>query len=46
MPIDFDQAPLIDDRRLDETVTIPLPYQFSRPASGRPAFRDLEQQRP
>ena len=46
MPIDFDEAPLIDERRLDETVAIPLLDQIGRPAAGRARFRDLEQQRP
>ena len=39
MSIDFDKAPLIDDRRLHETVTIPLLDQFSGSASGGPRFR-------
>jgi hypothetical protein len=42
MPIDFNEAPLINDRRLDETVTIPLFDEFSGPASNRPRFRYLE----
>ena len=46
VPIDFDEAPLIDERRLDEAVTIPLLDQVGRPASGRARFCDLEQQRP
>jgi hypothetical protein len=37
---------LIDDRRLDETVAIPLLDEFSEPPSGRSRFRHLEQERP
>ena len=45
MYVDFDEAPLVDDRRLDETVTMPLLYQFSGPAFGSPRFGYLEQER-
>jgi hypothetical protein len=46
MPVDFNEAPLIDDRRLDETVAIPLLDEFSGLAFGRSRFRHLEQERP
>jgi hypothetical protein len=46
MPINFDEAPLIDKRRLHETVTIPLLGQVSRPTSGSARACDLQQQRP
>jgi hypothetical protein len=46
MSIDFDEAPLIDDRRQNETVAIPLLQQFRRPASGGPRLRYVEQERP
>jgi hypothetical protein len=46
MPVDFDEGPLIHDRRLDETVAIPLLDELSGPASGRSRFRHLEQERP
>ena len=46
MPIDFDEAALIHERRLDEAVAIPLLDEIGRPAAGRARFGDLEQQRP
>jgi hypothetical protein len=46
MPVDLNEAPLIHDRWLDETVTIPLLEEFSGPAASRPRFRHLEQERP
>jgi hypothetical protein len=46
MPVDFNEASLVDDRRLDETVAIPLLEEFGGSASGRSGFRYLEQERP
>jgi hypothetical protein len=46
MPVDFNEAALIDDRRLDKTVAIPLLDEFSVPAPGRSRFDHIEQERP
>jgi hypothetical protein len=44
--VDFDETALIDDRRLHETVAIPLFDEVSGPPSGRSRVRDLHQERP
>ena len=46
MPIDFDEAPLIDDRRLHKTVAIPLLDQVRRQTSLSARFSDVEQEGP
>jgi hypothetical protein len=46
MPVEFEEAPLIDDRRLDETVAIPLLSEVSGPAPCRSRLRHFEQERP
>ena len=46
MAVDFDEAPLVDDRRLDETVAIPLLDELTAPAPGGSRFCHLEQERP